>query len=268
MIALKDSLPVPHRQNVLITAKVFVLGKCYRPCVRWPPAAEILLQNQSAAVMVDVAGGHSVKSVRFQERDPLRNSVHLDLVTPQMEKILMNAESLQTHARMDSALILLGHIGVCARLDTPQASLEHPVWILMNVYKHQNPVISSVRTQRGATSVHVLEDTCCKQMGKVVKIWMNALQSSTIVSFFVSIQLVDLLVSALLDSHSIIQHVLITMNVSLKQICVDLKEYARILQAAFNVNANVDIYWINLAMAVKMLMNVREAIVANTAVRI
>lgn len=40
----------------------------------------------------------------------------------------------------------------------------------MNAMSLQNLAISSAKTQRGATSVHVLKDTSCKKMGEAAKV--------------------------------------------------------------------------------------------------
>lgn len=137
----------------------------------------------------------------------------------------------------------------------------------MNVMSPPNLAISSAKTQRGASSVHVQKGTSFKKMGEAAKILMNVQQSSTTASSFVSTLLGVLLVNVLPDSLSTIQPALIIMNVLLKLIYVGQKVFARTLREVLCANVSVASHLTRPGLAVKMLMNAMETIGVSMAAK-
>lgn len=137
----------------------------------------------------------------------------------------------------------------------------------MSAIRLPNLAISSVRTQKGVTSVHARKATSCRRTEGAAKILMSVQLSSTTASSCVLTPLAASHVNVLLDLPNTIRPALITMNAPLTSTCVGQRAFARTLLEASLVNASGDSHLIRAAQAVKMWTSVRGTIAASTAAR-
>lgn len=147
---------------------------------------------------------------------------------------------------MDNVSTILALINAFVIMATQPTLGVHPVLILMSVPSPPSHVILFVRTQKAASSVHVLEDTFYKRMERPAKILMNVSPNNTTASSSVSTLLEVSTVNVLRASPSIIPRALIIMNVH-SPVYVVLKENAKIQLAASLVSAKEDFPWIQRA---------------------